>query len=550
MMGRALADLADFVMPLPARTLIAIVALFSVCPLVRAQAPKKEANASVSGKVTVKGKPAAGIVVGMRLDDPRPPAVQYKATTDADGAYRITNIASGNYQISPVARSMVLSDPEDLRRTSLVIHAGDNVEGLNFDLTRGGAITGKVVDADGRPVIEMPITLTPLENFQKESGYSRVEDQTDDRGIFRIFGLRPGRYKISAGEFAGNHHPGRPAMPSTFYPDTPDESKAGIVEVEEGGEAANIDIKVGTPLRQFTVIGRVLESENGKPVANVRINLLRIVRIDANHSSGIGDDTNIVSDSQGQFRFKDVSAGRYELSINASDGFDFKRPGNVEFDVADADVSDLVVKLTRGAMVEGTVVFEGSRKDPPSLVYLIVTNSDDRQRTGSVYHARIKPDGSFALGGVSAGTLSFSINTGGRESGVKLVRVERDGVIQPNAISIQEREHISGLRLFAAVSSGGISGVIQVVNGTLPPGSQFTVQLARADDATENQGWNTWQADSRGRFLVEQLAAGTYQIVVWVNGPNLRRPPTAKQLVTVTDGAVTEVTVKIDLNIP
>ena len=339
-------------------------------------------------------------------------------------------------------------------------------------------------------------------------------------------------------------------MPSTFYPDTPDESKAGIVEVEEGGEAANIDIKVGAPLRQFSVMGRVLESENGKPVANVGINLMRIIKIDATHSSRIGDDTNIISDSQGQFRFKDVAAGKYEVSINAGDGFDFKRRGNLEFEVTDADVSDLIVKLARGALVEGTVVFEGSRKDPPTLAYLIVANSDDRQRTTSVNHARIKPDGSFVVGGVSAGTLSFSISTGGREAGVRLVRLERDGVIQPNAIPIQEREHISGLRLFAAYSSGSISGVIQVVNGTLPPGSQFIVQLARADEATQNLGWNTLQADSRGRFLLEQLAAGTYQIVVFANGPNLRQAPATKQLVTVTDGAVTEVTVKIDLNIP
>jgi hypothetical protein len=114
-------------MPLPARILIVIVALFSVCLPARAQTPKKEANASVSGKVTVKGKPAAGIVVGMRLEDPRPPAVQYKTTTDADGVYRFNNIAAGQYEISPLARSMVLSNAADSRRTSLIIAAGENV---------------------------------------------------------------------------------------------------------------------------------------------------------------------------------------------------------------------------------------------------------------------------------------------------------------------------------------------------------------------------------------------------------------------------------------
>src|SRR5882672_3799653 len=72
---------------------------------------KKTATSSVSGRITIHGKGASGIVVGIRSSDfSQRPLPALKATTDQDGNYQITNIPPGNYQVWPMAPSYVVAD--------------------------------------------------------------------------------------------------------------------------------------------------------------------------------------------------------------------------------------------------------------------------------------------------------------------------------------------------------------------------------------------------------------------------------------------------------
>src|SRR6266545_6856878 len=114
----------------------------------------KNADATISGKVTIKGKPAAGVVVGLRLSEPRQFDSTFKAASDQEGKYRIANVPSGNYSVAPVAPAFVISDVNKSGGQSLVIAEGDNVEGIDFDLVKGGVITGKVTDTEGHPIVE------------------------------------------------------------------------------------------------------------------------------------------------------------------------------------------------------------------------------------------------------------------------------------------------------------------------------------------------------------------------------------------------------------
>src|SRR5262249_5154853 len=111
---------------------------------------------------------------------------------------------------------------------------------------------------------------------------------------------------------------------------------------------------------------------------------------------------------------------------------------------------------------------------------------------------------------------------------------------------IQDKEQISGVRVVVTSSNGTIRGVIKVLNGTLPSGARLSVQLSRTGEA--NVGSAGTQADARGHFLIEGLAAGEYELMVVAYSPNWRGwAPIARQRVTVTDGAVTEAEVTLDL---
>ena len=519
---------------------------------------KKTPDATVSGKVTIKGKPMSGVVVGLRLSEPSQFDSPFKATSDQDGKYRITNVPSGRYQVAAVAPAFVISDVNKSWGQSLVIGEGDNVEGIDFDLVKGGVITGEVVDADGHPIVEESINLLSADSPRSGASYHLAS--TDDRGVYRIFGIRSGRYKVSVGEESNGIYSrggrGRRSLPITFHPDTADPAKAAVIEVGEGTEVTKIDITLGHTPEGFAVSGRVVDGETSKPVSDVPISLTKITIIDANGTSGYGGGTDVRSNVDGAFRLEKLPAGKYSISIQPPPESDL-RAEPVAFDVIDQEVTGLLIKTATGASLSGIVALEGTRDRntvgalAPS--WLSVHLRNDGLRFTSSQSAQIKPDGSFRIGGLLAGNVSFSVGSWGPTGNAKAItisRVERDGVVQPNGIQVQTGEHISGIRIVAGYSSGSIRGVVKMENGALPPSGHLVISLSKVGDSNETMGGGT-AVDARGHFLIEGLAAGTYEMTVSAFVPEWRRRPrTSKQLVTVTDGAATDVMLTIDLTPP
>ena len=515
---------------------------------------KNNPNAIVSGKVTIKGKPAPGIVVGVRSSRPSQFDPTFKATTDDDGKYRITDVPPGSYEIAPVAPALVISEGNSLRGQMVVIGEGENVEGIDFELVRGGVITGRVIDADGHPIIEERVNLVQVDQgSQRGTVYSvSTSFQTDDRGIYRMFGIRPGHYKVSVGESEGGFYRmtrGGAPPPTTYYPDATDAAKAKVVEIEEGSEANNIDISLGQPAHGFVVSGRIVDGETGKPVPRVGIGLSKTVNASATGGgSRYGIGTDVRSNTLGDFRLENLTPGKYSISIFPEQSSDV-RADPVSVDVLDADVTGIVIKSSVGASVSGTVVIEGSKDSKVATAMaqaFIAAYVRSHVAVMSGRSSRLGPDGGFRVGGLQAGKVMFSFNVMNDFKGFTISRIERDGVVQPNGIQIQNAEQVTGVRIFVTYSNGSIRGIIKTENGTLPPNAHLMAQLITPGDPNNRN--RAWDADARGHFLIEGLPAGSYELMVIAYLPeSRRRPPTAKQVVTVTDGAVTDVTVTIDL---
>jgi 5-hydroxyisourate hydrolase-like protein (transthyretin family) len=548
-----------------ALAIISALVLYGACFCQRAHSQtrpaKKAPDATVSGKITIKGKTAPGIIVGLRRSQYEPGQSDsgFKATTDQDGRYRITDVPAGSYQVAPVAPAFVISDINKSWGQNLIVAEGDNIAGIDFDLVKGGVITGKVTDADGHPIVEEGISLVAADYPRSGPAGIPVFFQTDDRGIYRMFGIRPGRYKVSIGEenFGINRGYGKGrSLPMTFYPDVSDAAKARVIEIGEGTEAINIDITIAAAPRNFSVSGRVVDAETGKAVTDVTISLQKITVIDASSSSGVGGGTDVRSNADGEFRLDNLPAGKYSISIQPPPESDL-RAKPVGFDLIDQDVTDLLIKTTTGASLSGTVLLEGARDGKnvgAAPAWLSVQTRNDAERVSSNQQAEIKADGSFRIGGLLAGTASFSVGSWsptGNAKPIPISRVERDGVVQPQGIQIRTGEHISGLRVVAAYASGSIRGVVKMENGTLPSGGRLVVSLFKVGDSNWNTNGGGTAADARGHFLIEGLATGTYEVTVFAFVPEWRqRPRTTKQLVTVTDGESTEVLVTIDLTPP
>ena len=514
---------------------------------------KKVAGATVSGRVTVQGKGKGGVFVGIRPGEFGPqmgPSI--KAVTDADGNYQLTDIPPGNYRVVPMAPAYVVSDYTAFggQGKGLILNEGERVDDIDFSIVRGAIVTGKVTQSDGTPVIDEPVYLvSAVQTNQRGQGSSRF--QTDDRGVYRMFGIAPGRYKVCVGVTDETYFPNRsrPAFVRVFYPSVVDFNEAKVVELSEGSEATNIDITVGQSMQNFVASGVIVNSENSQPVQNVRLGLQRI--IDPNRGSFIGSST--ISNSRGEFRLENIPPGKYSIIMMPQPNNDI-RVGPVSFEIVDQDVAGLVLKTMKGGVVSGFVVLEGKQDRELyarlAKMRLLAHVRESREGVQSALGAvsAIAADGGFRFGGLAAGAALFSLSSSDPQirSGFIISRIERDGVVQPRSgVEIKEGEEIAGLRIVVVYGTGSVRGSVKFHNGPLPSGVNLMVRLLKTGDSS--YAIRPQNVDARGNFVFDGVPAGTYEVNVMGSIPQLRgRQPTAKQSVTVTDGAATEVQLVIN----
>lgn len=538
----------------------AILALVLCCTASSsfAQTPalKKSPGGIITGKVTLKGKAAPGIVVGVRVGQPTTPfEPTFRGTTDEEGKYRISDVPAGSYEVVPAAPAFVIFDSANPRGQTVVLTEGESVDGIDFALVRGGVITGKVTDAEGRPVVEQRVNLNLADQQpnQRPTVYSFTVVQTDDRGIYRMFGLAAGRYKISVGQSGDSFFmaaSGRQTYKQTFHPDTTDASKASVVEVTEGSETSNVDIALGRVSQTFAASGRVINGENGPPLGNVRFGLQ--LMIDAQRRVFVS--TNTLANSKGEFKIEGLMPGKYAISILPDQESDLRAEA-VAFEIVDQDVSDLLIKSSLGISVAGMIVLENTddKAVTAKLLQLSVHGYVQSERpSGSMVHtAAINSDGSFLIKGLEAGTAFISLGATRDRAllkGFTIARTERDGVIQPRGLEIKNGDQVTGVRVVVSYGNGTVHGVINVENGTLPANAHLFVRVTKTGETSPSL--RSPQVDARGHFMMEGIPGGAYEFSVTVIGAFGLGPhsPTARQEVSVPDGVVTDVVINLDLS--
>ena len=545
------------------RMFVAGAVCLLVTPLVFAQtATPKRPLATVSGIVTIKGKAAAGIIVGLRRQEVPPSNnIVARGLTDQDGRYRITNVAAGTYDVIPAAPSYIIGDlPSSPRSKTILINEGENVEGIDFALVRGGVITGRVTDAEARPVVQQQVWIYRAETWEQRGPnqpqvFPMGGGTTDDRGIYRAFGLIPGRYKVAVGRaddsFNPAQAPGRAIYNRVFHPDTGDPARATIIEVTPGSEATGIDITLEKPLDTYSISGRVVDGEKGQPVPGVRLALERMGERFQTYSNfgTVG--------TQGEFIFDGVVPGKYKFSLLADRGNE-RALESAPIEVIDANVSGVILRVTSGATVSGVIAIEN--ESPQAIAKLkqveirgYVTppsGTGGRSSTGVV-----SADGAFHMVGLPGGMLGFFItggrNTPGPAKNFQIARIERDGVPQQgNRFEIKDGEQVSRVRIVVTFGDATLRGSIKVENGTLPAGSRFAVRLGRIGDAPTTMPTHVAQADGRGNFIIEGVEAGTYEVIATVITPDRTNQRSVKQPVSLSAGATTEVTLILDASNP
>jgi protocatechuate 3,4-dioxygenase beta subunit len=531
-----------------------------------AQTPAKEPTASISGHVTLSGKPAVGITVVATVNNSFfDNKTVGKAIADEDGNYKLTGLPAGRYTIMPLAKAYVVSGTGAAKQLGQTVNVADGeaVTKIDFALVRGGVVTGRITDSEGHPLIGERVSIVLKDGGPGADNpmamFGSSKNQTDDRGVYRVYGLGPGSYKVSVGQASSAGAisimgMGGSQYLKTFYPGVQDEARATIIEIKEGTEVANVDITVGKLGNGFAVAGRVIDADSGQPVPNIYI--AQSSFDEATQQMGQMSFTGVQSDANGKFRLEGLRSGHYALYTFAAaqDNSSYSEP--VKFDVADGDVSGIELKLRRGATIKGVAVIENN--SDPAVAGLLQTVSlygyVEQKGAGAPSYGRgqISADGSFQISGLAPGKARLGVQGFPTPpKGLSLVRTELDGVDQPDGIELTAGAQINGVRLVFAYGTGSVRGDVKLENGPLPEGTLIMVAIRSAAGDAHRFNRAT-EIDARLHFVVENIPPGNYELVVHAvtqteGGKPV--PPTEllKQNVTVANGAEVKVNLVVDL---
>jgi hypothetical protein len=196
----------------PSPPFIILLGLFLVAAMVTAQSPARDqprtprqGTGVIRGRVVRAdtGEPLRRAQV--RVDewstgDRGGPAA---TMTDAEGRYELTQLPAGRYQLK-ATRGGYVEVAYGQRRPfergrPLELSEGAVLQNIDFALPPGGVVTGRVVDETGEAVAGASVSLARRRYIDGEKRLvAESGSSTDDRGEFRIFGVPPGDYVMSA----------------------------------------------------------------------------------------------------------------------------------------------------------------------------------------------------------------------------------------------------------------------------------------------------------------------------------------------------------------
>jgi hypothetical protein len=471
------------------------------------------------------------------------------AVTDDEGRFRLSGVPVGNYDVQ--AQSAVLipapAEPGSYQQAVAVV-GGSAIEGIEIQLVRGAVITGKVTGADGKPVVGRAVVLRSADKKPFHVARSLVSGRTDDRGVYRFYGVSPGSYLVGIGTSGDRPSYDNSDSEAVFYPNVRTVAEAKPVHVAEGEEKTDIDIALDARPRGVEVSGQVVDDETGMPMAGVAVFYGTMTTTTQGTQEMRSMQYGSPSDRTGRFYFSGISPGHYSAFVRGTLGGPAAYSDPVDFDVSASNVTNLVVRVRAGATVRGMVVLNDPNDQAAAakLGTLLVYLNPIGNSTPIGVLGQVNGDGSFQIKGAPPGKARISISSIEGLTNYSVLRVEEGtSAVNDSTISISADGNVEPIAIVVAYGSGAISGTVRLTNGGSPAGLRLVAKWLGAQ--TENgMQRNYAQVDARGNFFLERLVPGSYEIAVYTT--SAKSGAAGQQTVIVNQGQVTHVTCTIDPN--
>ncbi|MGH9754532.1 MAG: carboxypeptidase regulatory-like domain-containing protein [Blastocatellia bacterium] len=504
-----------------------LAALLFISAFAQEAQPKREGV--ISGRVVADdGQPMGGAQVIAAGAGQSPLTIVSQMTNcDADGNFKLTGLSHGVYSL--VARAPGYISVQDQPRKYRI------GESAMIRMVRGGVITGRVTDEFGEPMVGVRVSAERARDSEGKPDKSaptmsemHSSRMTDDRGIYRIYGLEAGAYVVgvnSASLMFGGLGQTSYETP-TYHPSSP---RGAAIEINLRGaeEVAGVDIRARGE-RGRSISGTIAGETEGEGL----ISSLVVTLVGAADKRLAGITTLIGARN---FSLRGVEDGEYELiATRFSLSMDFALSAPRRVVVRGADLSGIELKLMKLGSVSGRVVIEAPKAECKTALdqfkleeTLIELKRDDK--TPSLFASEFFPaefggllggatpdkEGGFIAKNLEAGRYrigadlpdeNWYIRAITQAASPKPVDISRAGV------ALKQGEKISGIEMIIAQGAASLSGkVVPSREGAAPP-KRLRVHLIPADTAAADDLLRYAEAPVQGdgSFEFKHIAPGKY----------------------------------------
>lgn len=493
---------------------------------------------SIKGRVLGEsGQPLANALVLARPVSAR--GTVNMTSTDAEGNFHVHNLRPTAYQLTAVTVGYVAAlDSSSEWHQSGYYRVGEFV---TIKMTKGGVITGAVTGPGGNPAVMARVRVVRvLDADGRRTRPQSAQRQwlTDDRGVYRIYGLAPGTYlvSVSGGEYVrappGEYNDVAP----TYYPSTTRESAAEVV-VNNGQETGGIDIRL-LGARGYAVSGFVSGDIGvGALPGGISLTLFH-------HPSGVPEASVSIFGDEGRrkFIFYGVPDGEYELSAQGGLGTEralasFPR----RLTVKGASVEGVELRLSRLGSLAGRVVIESapdaggrggcrnlSRAAVEETVIIAWTDEADKREGGThalqglVTEGAADVKGDFVLHNLSPGRIRLEARLPGDEWYIRAITLEGPLPDEPrtnvasDGVALKDGERVGGLTIRISEGAAALKGkVVTSGDGARLPAHLSVHLVPSAREQADNAAYYAEApVQGDGTFSLGNIAPGRYRVLV------------------------------------
>jgi len=479
-------------------------------------------------------------------------------STDPEGRYEFRDLPAGRYNVSATKGAFVTLNYGQTRPFEqgrpLQLLDNQTVEKIDFALPRGSIITGRVLDEYGDPVADVqvaPMRMQFSQQGRRPMPSGRIAT-TNDVGEFRMFGLPPGEYFVSATQRSFDGPLGatndRSGYAATYYPATPNVAEAQTVRVGVGETVSDINVMLA-PTRTARVSGVALDAE-GKPNNSGMVMVFQM-----NGGMFMGTQGAQIR-PDGTFSIGGLAPGEYLIRTMGLGGPDpMTSGGSVKVTLNGADVDGLRLVPTVASTISGKVSIDpasaGSLKlDTTRLMTLPKDPTDMSFAMTQQPPQAVKQDGAFELK-AAQGTVTLNLLQAPNWM-IKSAKRNGEDVLE-DGLEVRAGEDVDNLQVVITDRLPELSGSVTDERGR--PVIEFTAIAfpQQSVPAGAMAHSSIGRPDQDGRFKIRPLRAGAYYIVAvdyveqgqWLDPEYLERLRPSAARLTIGDAETKSIDLKV-----